>query len=182
MSVLGFEAARLYTVEEMPDYEGKLELVDGRLEVSPPAQWRHAKVATIVTKVLDEHLSDEYFPGAELGVQLDTRNYRQPDVLVARRDVELEGKWLAPTDVLLAVEVVSESSLTVDRITKPAQYARAGIGAFWRIETDPAVALTAYALDPGADVYTELGTWTAGEAVTLERPWPLSFDLATLGA
>lgn len=63
MSVLGFDAARLYTVEEMPDYEGKLELVDGRLEVSPPAQWRHARIATIVTKLLDASLSDEYLPG-----------------------------------------------------------------------------------------------------------------------
>lgn len=181
MSVLGHEAARLYTVEEMPDYEGKLELVDGRLEVSPPAQWRHAKVATIVTKLLDGQLSDQYFPGAELGVQFDTRNYRQPDVLVTRRDVEPEGKWLAPTDVLLAVEVVSESSLTVDRITKPAQYARAGIGAFWRIETDPDFSLAAYVLEPGTEVYTDLGTWHAGETVTLERPWSLSFDLDTLG-
>lgn len=182
MSVLGFEAARLYTVEEMPDYEGKLELVDGRLEVSPPAQWRHARVAGNLTLVLAAQLSDDYFPLAELGIQFDDRNYRQPDVGVTLRDVEPEGKWLAPTDVLLAVEVVSESSLTVDRITKPAQYARAGIGAFWRIETDPAPTLTAYALDPGAEVYTELGSWHAGETVTLERPWSISFDLDTLGA
>ncbi|WP_229051280.1 Uma2 family endonuclease [Aeromicrobium sp. Leaf350] len=182
MSVLGFDSWQRYTVDDMPDYEGKLELVDGRLEVSPPAQWRHGRIAATLTKLLDGHLGDEYFPGAELGVRFDTRNFRQPDVLVTRRDVDPAGKWLAPTDVLLAVEVVSESSLTVDRITKPAQYARAGIGAFWRVETDPSLSLTAYVLDAGTDVYIELGTWQAGETVTVDRPFAVVFDLDTLDA
>jgi Uma2 family endonuclease len=33
-------------------------------------------------------------------------------------------------------EVESPSSLTEDRVTKPAQYAAAGIRHYWRIETD----------------------------------------------
>jgi len=44
---------------------------------------------------------------------------------------------LSPAEVLLAVEVVSPGSVTTDRITKPAQYAAAGIANFWRVETEP---------------------------------------------
>lgn len=144
MSVLG-EFSRRYTVEEMPDYEGKLELVDGRLEVNPPALWGHARIATLVANVLQRSLGDGYLAGAEFGIQFSASNYRRPDVAVVRRDVRPAGPWLTPTDVLLAVEVVSPSSVTTDRITKPAQYAMWEVEGFWRVETDPELSLTAYA-------------------------------------
>ena len=44
---------------------------------------------------------------------------------------------VVPADVLLAIEIESPSSVTTDRITKPAQYAAGGIGHFWRLETAP---------------------------------------------
>jgi Uma2 family endonuclease len=182
MSVLGFEAWQLYTVETMPDYEGKLELVDGRLEVSPPAQGGHWVTASLLVEVLTDQLRPEYLVGAEVGMVLNQRNYRQPDVGVVRRDAEAADRWFLPQQVQLAVEIVSESSLTTDRITKPAQYARAGIQGYWRIETDPDLSLTAYVLEPGADVYTELGTWGLGETVTVDRPFAVTFDLDDLQA
>jgi len=172
--------SRRYTVEDMPDYEGKLELVDGRLEVSPPARWEHARIASRLVELLHSSLTDEYLVGAEFGIRFDESDYRQPDVAVVRRDVRPVGAWLAPRDVVLAAEIVSESSLTTDRITKPAQYAAAGIGAYWRVEIHPELELTAYALDPGASVYAELGAWSAGRTVVLERPFPISFEIDAL--
>lgn len=179
MSVLG-DFSRRYTVEEMPDHEGKLELVDGRLEVSPPPLWGHTRVASRLVAVLQRSLGDDYLVGAEFGIQLGESNFRQPDVTVVPRDVRPVGLWLAPTDVLLAVEVVSPSSVTTDRITKPAQYAMWGIEGFWRVETDPELSLTACALHPGDAVYTELGSWTPGETATVERPFTVSFAIDDL--
>ena len=171
------ELAREYTVESMPDFEGKLELVDGRLEVSPVARWGHSRVANRVREVLTNSLGDEWLVVVEAGVRRDSANYRQPDVSVVRADVQPATEWLAPTDVALVVEVVSPSSLTVDRVVKPHQYARWGISAYWRIETDPQLALTAYILERGADVYTEVGTWASGDAVTVDQPFAVSFPL-----
>lgn len=53
---------------------------------------------------------------------------------------------ISPTDVELVIEIVSPGSVTEDRITKPAQYAAQGIGAFWRIEIDNELSLSAYVL------------------------------------
>lgn len=80
-------------------------------------------------------------------------------------------KLLRSTDVLLAVEVVSPGSVTTDRITKPAQYAAAGIRSLWRVETRPELSLTAYALVSGERVYTEVGTWTTGQTAQLSEPF-----------
>ncbi|MFT4188414.1 MAG: Uma2 family endonuclease [Aeromicrobium sp.] len=180
MSTLDVGYERRYTVEDMPDHEGKAELVDGRLELSPPAQWGHALVAHRLIVVLSRLLGDDYLAMTEVGVQLGTRDYRQPDAAVVRRDTDPSVRWLGPTDMVLAVEVVSPGSRRNDRIVKPAQYAKAGIEGFWRIETDPDLTLAAYALDPGAEVYTDLGTWRSGETVTVERPFGVSFDLDDL--
>ncbi|OUZ11341.1 hypothetical protein BHE97_05760 [Aeromicrobium sp. PE09-221] len=114
------------------------------------------------------------------GIQFGSRHYRQPDVAVVRRDVTPAGLWLAPSDVLLALEVVSPASVTTDRITKPAQYAMWGIEGFWRVETEPELSLTAYALNPCDDVYTELGSWGPGETVCVERPFRVSFAVDDL--
>ena len=78
----------------------------------------------------------------------------------------------------LAVEIVSPGSVTTDRVTKPAQYAAAGIRHFWRVETRP-VSLTAYALD--GSTYRELGTWGAGETAHLAEPSPAEIPIDRLG-
>jgi len=76
--------------------------------------------------------------------------------------------------------VVSPGSVTTDRITKPAQYAAAGIGAYWWVETKPEVSLTAYVLREGANVYTELGTWTPGQIAQLIEPFAVDVDMDRL--
>jgi Uma2 family endonuclease len=76
--------------------------------------------------------------------------------------------------VLLAVEVMSPSSVSNDRVSKPAQYAAAGIPHFWRLEPGPV--LCTYAL--AGSVYRETGRFTGD--VLLEEPVPLRFDLAAL--
>jgi hypothetical protein len=65
----------------------------------------------------------------------------------------------------------NSSQVTTDWITKPAQYAAAGIPAYWRVETPPQVSLTAYTLPTGGSVYAEVGTGTAGQAAHLEAPF-----------
>jgi Uma2 family endonuclease len=78
-------------------------------------------------------------------------------------------------DVLLAVEVMSPTSVRTDRLAKPAQYAQAGIPSFWRLELDPLV-LVVHALD--GDVYRETGRFT--EDVVVEEPVRLRFRVPGL--
>jgi Uma2 family endonuclease len=105
-------------------------------------------------------------------------SYRIPDVTVlADRVFRDDVHIVSPVDVLLAVEVESPSSVTEDRITKPAQYAAGGIAHYWRIETNP-LRLNAYQLM--GVVYAPTGSWTAGEIARIDRPFRVDIDVAAL--
>jgi Uma2 family endonuclease len=113
-----------------------------------------------------------------VGVAL-SRSYLVPDLVVAERARIRGASMLRPADVLLVVEIVSPGSVSMDRLVKPAQYAAAGIPAYWRVETDP-VSLTAYTLPFGTSSYAEVGTWTSADVVRLAEPFPVEIDLARL--
>ncbi len=65
-------------------------------------------------------------------------------------------------------------------VTKPAQYAAAGIRAYWRVETEPAITLTAHHLQSGSAAHTEVGTWRAGETVRLDSPFTVQIAVDDL--
>ena len=82
-----------------------------------------------------------------------------------------------PTEVLLAVEIVSPGSLAMDRILKPALYAEAGIPYFWRVETDDGVRVATYRLETGTDIYTSTGEFD--DVIDVAQPFALSLPIAT---
>ncbi len=167
----GWTVADLY---DLPDDGMRYELVDGALVVSPPPVLRHEHVVTQLAILLDGVLDQPWVVVAGGGLRFDDRNYRQPDLQVVRR-AALGQELAEPGDVLLAVEVMSPSSVSTDRVTKPAQYAAAGIPYFWRVELrDPA--LVTHSL--GGAVYAETGRFI-DEAV-VDEPVHLSFPLAQL--
>lgn len=56
--------------------------------------------------------------------------------------------------------------------------AAAGIANFWRVESEPEVALTAYEL-VGA-VYREIGTWRPGQVAQITLPVPVAIAIGDL--
>lgn len=169
-----------HTVDDIPDDERRWELVDGVLTLSPSPLWGHSRAVSRLHDIVRGAVGPDHWVASDTGLAPEIFNYRVPDLLVIRPGAYAADEVLSPSAALLAVEVVSDSSVTTDRITKPAVYAAWGIEGFWRVETEPELSLTAYALEPGADVYTEVGTWRAGETVTLEHPFAVSFDLDAL--
>ena len=161
-------------LDELSDEDAKrCELVDGALLVTPPPELRHDyAVAQLV--VLLSVVTDPWCLVAGGGVRFDLRNYRQPDVQVVNR-AALGKKQAAPGDVPLVVEVMSPRTVSTDRVSKPQQYAEAGIPHFWRLEPADRVLVT-YALDGAA--YRETGRFT--DDVAIEQPVRLRFELSTL--
>jgi Uma2 family endonuclease len=167
-----------WTVDDFDEVEGlRIELVDGRVEVSPRPRIRHSVLQTELVVMLRPQLP----PGCEVliepGMRWSPENERVPDVAVVRL-AEPDGAFVRPEEVLLAVEVESESSRTTDRVTKPAQYASLGIPAFWRMEYEPEVVLHAYELRDGG--YVEAATGVAGDVVELALPFAVSIEIANL--
>ena len=163
-----------WTVDTMPDVEARCELVDGALVVMPPEAPRNRRVATNLTLLLRPLLPRTWDLLGRAGIYVDLRNYREPDLVVCRRTAVDAGR-VTPADVLLAVEVVSPSTRSTDRVAKPVQYATAGIPHFWRIEPEPRQ-LVVLRLD-GAD-YRETGRFD--DVVDLSEPAKLQCRLTDL--
>jgi Uma2 family endonuclease len=115
----------------------RLELVNGEVAVSPSPTPKHSFVIARLLKILGNHVDDH-----ELGqlfqdvhTLLDEYNVRRPDVLFFSKprlhligDKAMEG----PPD--LAVEVISPSSIEIDREDKFEQYRIAGVMHYWIVD------------------------------------------------
>lgn len=181
MSVVLPEKRGPWTVDDLygfPESHARIELVDGALVVTPSPSAGHQIVLSRLSPMLQTQFGDEFAVLENLGVDMGT-SLRIPDLVVVRvEDLDPRRDRLDPSTVVLAVEVVSPSSASQDRLVKPAQYAAVGIPAFWRIETTPKIALSAYGLR--GDVYAELGTWSGSEIAMPREPFAVSVDLGRL--
>ncbi len=171
--------ADLQALPEDVDWR-RYEIVDGALVVSPGTALRHEVVCELVRTILREAGRPDFFVVGPMAVDLRP-SYLIPDLVVVKAELrKTDVNPLPAADAQLAVEVVSPGSRTMDRITKPAQYAAAGIPVYLRAETDPAVTLTAYTLIDGATVYTELGTWGPGEVARLDAPFAVDIPIGAI--
>ena len=172
------QPGRLLTIDDLDaiPYDGKrYELIDGVLHVSPAPTLTHQAVAGLLYSWLFDNAPDDMT--AAQGIDMHVSRFKSfiPDVLVAVRAVETQDRPVTPTQVLLAVEIVSPGSRSMDRVRKPRHYAQAGIECFWRIEQEPELTVHTYALDHSTGTYLPTGSFT--EVVEVERPWPIKLPL-----
>jgi Uma2 family endonuclease len=162
-----------------PDDGLRRELHDGVMHVVPPPSNRHSRATLAAYRFL--------FPGApsdvevlhDVGVHVGVRRLYVPDLLAVYRGTPFHDNGYDPGGVLLVVEAVSPSSVTLDRVTTPAIYAEQGIPYFWRLDTldEGEAQLQAYALSTKGTyvLEAELGP---GDVATLEHPWSVTVDMA----
>lgn len=117
----------------------RLELVDGEVAVSPSPIPDHSFVVMKLAKILGNHVDDNDLGELyqDVDTLLDDYNVRRPDVLFfSKGRLHLIGKKAMEGPPDLAVEVISPSSIEVDREDKFEQYRKAGVMHYWII--DPA--------------------------------------------
>ena len=170
---------RVWEVDD-PDVPERCEIVDGRLLPKLMPGVRHSQVAARLARQLARQLPPGWEELGEFTLRLG-RGSRDPDAGVVRHpprsSPDLQNGY-DPADVALAVEVVSPGSRTTDRLLKPAQYADAGIGTYWRVETDPDVVVHVHRLVDGT--YREVAQVRGVEQV--DDPFPLTLDVPALTA
>lgn len=131
----------------LPDDGHRYEIVDGVLLVNAAPTPRHQRVQQLLWYHLHVHCPPPlWVMTAPLDVVLADDTVVEPDILVAPRSAFTEENL--PEPPLLAVEVLSPSTSTVDRNLKLLRYQRAGIGSYWLVDPD-ALRLTAYELRDG---------------------------------
>ncbi len=170
-------------LEELPDDGYRYEIIDGSLHVSPPPTPRHQSITHLLGVHLQEALPDHLrvIPAAGLLQEImEGTQYFIPDLLVVHAPaVTEEAKNLRPADVLLAVEVVSPSSRTHDRVTKRDVYARLGIANYWLVESRQPGSIIALMLDPSG-VYVSAAEAVGDEELAVDLPFPVRISPAAL--
>ncbi len=162
---------------DLPDDGLRYELVDGTLLVSPAPSKLHQRCAARLHLVLAAACPPDlevFF--APTDYQPTSTRSLQPDLLVVRRDDP--GDAAVTTPLALAVEVLSPSSRSVDRVLKRDLYEQAGVRAYWVVDpAEPSV--TAWLLDDGR--YGEPVVVQGEEPLNVERPFPVRVVPADLG-
>ena len=158
-----------------------VEVVEGVLLVAPRPVSFHQRAVNRLCYWFDEQLPlrSSALSGVEVvitGSPLLT--VRIPDVVVV--DAELADTNPArykPSDVSLAVEVLSDGSVRTDRMVKFAEYAEVGIPNYWIVDLDAPVSLARYLLIDGE--YELFGEHSGKVTVELDG-CPITLDLDAL--
>ena len=165
---------------ELPYYYA--ELVDGQPVIMSTPAGPHQLAATRLAVMLLATCP----PGYDvLAAPLDwilrgdpRGTVRQPDVMVATLDQLRQVKLTAPP--LLAIEIVSESSIERDLVSKRREYAQAGCVHYWIVVPDR-TEIVRFRLDATSGEYVEVGRVHGGDGpVTIDDPYPMTLDAARL--
>jgi Uma2 family endonuclease len=123
---------------------------EGVLSVVPPPDNEHAVIATRLML----WLAYAGWPAEQLmqaaGIRVpgpDGDGGRIPDLTVWSQ-AQRQAVWSSVADLLLVIEIMSRGSEAIDRVTKVAEYAAAGIPQYWTVARDTAQTVTLHRLSP----------------------------------
>jgi Uma2 family endonuclease len=157
-----------------------LELVDGEIAVGPSSIPNHSYVVFALASLLSSHITKHDL--GQLFGDVDTifgeYDVRRPDILFfAKHRLHMIGPKAMEGPPDLCVEVLSPSSITIDRRDKYEQYQAGKVANYWLV--DPVLrSLDAYKLDRGS--YVTAGRGTGADLLRLP-PFPdLEIPLAEL--
>ena len=139
---MGMVAPTYYTadmVRALPYDGNRYEVVYGELLVTPAPRLWHQKLVGRLQAELEVYLQREPV-GEALAAPADISWGRdlliQPDVFVVPQEEARGLDWKGIRTLLLAVEVLSPSSLRADRFTKRRLYQERGVEVCWLVDGD----------------------------------------------
>jgi Uma2 family endonuclease len=172
-------------VEALPDSgdHARFEVFEGGvLVVSPAPGVAHQRASYWLHQTLAEaaaRTSAETEVLEAVNIAMPGNKLLVPDLVVVSADAIDETTTRIPVDAVLAVvEVVSPSTISINRPIKPAMYAEAAIPVYWRIELQDAPRIVVSTLTRGR--YVTRSTVTAGTRGRITKPFPVEIDPAAL--
>jgi Uma2 family endonuclease len=172
-------------VEALPDAgdHARFEVYEGGvLVVSPAPGVAHQRASYWLHRGLAEAAA---VAGADVevleavNIALPGNKLLVPDVVVVAADAVDETTTRIPCAAVLAVvEVVSPSTVSIDRAIKPAMYAEAAVPVYWRVELHDTPKIVVSSLSRGR--YVTRTTLTAGTRGRITKPFAVELDPAGL--
>jgi len=160
----------------------RIEVVDGAVVVNAAPRRLHQDICRRLANALETGCKPAL--AVSMGVDLRLRDVpllnRRPDIVLYDASLP-DDDVLRPQHCVLVVEVMSPGSVTADQTDKPAEYAAAGIGHYWRVEHNNqtgSLSVFCYRLDPTTGAYATAGVQSRMLAVT--EPVNLAIDLTAL--
>lgn len=132
-----------WTVAErdaLPDDGNRYEVIDGELFVTPAPTYRHQDAILELATLLRPYLDREpvgHLTISPADIRFSKHRGVQPDLFVA--PLVNGGRprdWTDVRHLVLAVEVLSPSSVRADRIVKRAMYRDQGVEEYWVVDLD----------------------------------------------
>lgn len=137
--------ARSYTADEVRAMQDeshaapRYEVIDGELFVTPAPFPAHQMVVTELLVQLSAYLTPlgrrRTVFSSPADISWGPKTLVQPDVFVVPPE-EISARWSSVRTLLLAVEILSESSRRADRLRKRELYMREGVQTYWIVDTD----------------------------------------------
>ena len=182
MTVIGYiqlTAAQFLEMGKDPP-GARLELVHGEVAVSPSASFDHSDIVFALAGILRPHIKRNSLGRlvGDVDTVFDDANVRRPDLLFySKNRLRLIGKKFVKGPPDLCIEVLSPSSVAIDREDKFSLYQAHGVAHYWIIDPD-AKTLEAYDLKDGKFLLKATGRKTD---IMHLRPFPkLGIPLAEL--
>ncbi len=160
------------------DEDQHVQLLAGALVAMTPQGSRHAVVIQRLTAALVRAVGDDLAVRPQLPLTLFDDSEPEPDLAVVRAaDARLEGPH--PSRALLVVEVAGDS-LRLDRQSKAALYARAGIPEYWIVNLAESSVEVLLQPDPVARSYRSSAVVAPGEVLAATTLPGFTIDVAQL--
>lgn len=159
----------------------RVEIVGGSLVMSTTPRGKHAGTIRRLRIQLEPGLPEKLAPYEMSSVALpgDPDDYITPDLAVLPVEWDEDDSWLAdPADVMLAVEVISQSEKAKDVTDKNGWYARAGVAVL--LVLDPRVGRWSLLTHPADGEYRGRLDGVYGEPIDLPGPLPSPVDTTVL--
>lgn len=159
----------------------RYEVINGELLVTPAPRDAHQFACSELWLLLHEFLVREPLGSAMMSpsdVPVAADDLVQPDVYVVPAYEALDRStisWPAGTYLLLAAEVLSQSSLRTDRVTKRDLYLDNGIAEYWIIDLDERALERWRPARHAPELFRETITWTPRDGVRLTIDLPAYF-------
>ena len=120
----------------------RYELASGKIVMTPPAAWEHAKIEAKVIRILEDFVSKHNLGtvfGSSAGYELPSGDTLEPDASFISRERWSKGPQprrgqflkIAPN---LVVEILSPATARRDRIEKKRVYEANGVDEYWLVD------------------------------------------------
>jgi Uma2 family endonuclease len=140
MSILSHALTYDDLKRERETHDERLELIEGEIVVTPSPTPMHQLVVHRLAVLLDRAIVESGLGlvlESPIDVFLAAQNVFQPDLIVLLNDrIRLFGPDMVENAPSLAVEIISPSSSTYDRVTKHNVYARYGVPEYWLVDLE----------------------------------------------